>query len=161
MESKTIVFGSDHAGLMLKKALMDHLGPDWNKLDVGPLEYKSCDYPQYAAKVCSLVLVHGCPGILICGSGIGMSMAANRFQGIRAALCANEYMARMSRMHNNANILCMGERVIGVDLAKSIMDVFLQSSFEGGRHQKRVELLEELGKEPLPGTAGQDQNKRS
>ncbi len=158
METKTIVFGSDHAGLILKKALMDHLGPEWNKLDIGPLENKSCDYPEYAAKVCTQVLAHDCPGILICGSGIGMSMSANRFQGIRAALCTNEYMARMSRMHNNANILCMGERIIGVDLAKSIMDVFLQARFEGGRHQKRVEHLEELGKEPLPSIQGHVQD---
>lgn len=142
MQGRTLVFASDHAGFVLKSALMEHLGDGWEKVDVGTQDGTSCDYPVYAKKACQKVLELNCLGILICGSGIGMSMAANRFQGIRAALCANEHMARMSRMHNNANILCMGERIIGSDLAKSILEVFLQAEFEGGRHQKRVELLE-------------------
>ncbi|WP_028574235.1 ribose 5-phosphate isomerase B [Desulfonatronovibrio hydrogenovorans] len=141
---KKIVFGSDHAGMNLKETLMDHLGHGYDIMDVGPSEKTSCDYPVYAKKLCTKVLELGCPGILICGSGIGMSIAANRIPGIRAALCSNEYMARMSRMHNNANVLCLGERIIGVDLARSIMDAFLCSSFEGGRHLQRIELMENM-----------------
>ena len=146
METKTIVFGSDHAGLILKKALMDHLGPEWNKLDIGPLENKSCDYPEYAAKVCTQVLAHDCPGILICGSGIGMSMSANRFQGIRAALCQNSYTARLSRQHNDANILTIGARVTGPGLAEDIINTFISTEYLAGRHQRRVDKIHQIEK---------------
>ncbi len=139
-----MIFGSDHAGLNLKKVLMGRLDEKRTIIDVGTEDFSSCDYPVYAGRLCKMVLEMDCPGVLICGSGIGMSMAANRFRGIRAALCGNEYMARMSRMHNNANVLCMGERIIGVDLAGSIMDVFLETGFEGGRHSKRLDILEEI-----------------
>jgi len=143
MQTGTIVFGSDHAGIYLKEFLISHLGGDNKIVDVGTSQKASCDYPVYARKLCSKVLELQGQGILICGSGIGMSMAANRIRGIRAALCLNEYMARMSRMHNNANVLCLGERIVGVDLAGSIMQAFLSASFEGGRHQQRIELMEE------------------
>ncbi|MDQ1284633.1 MAG: ribose 5-phosphate isomerase, partial [Thermodesulfobacteriota bacterium] len=104
-----------------------------------------CDYPNFAHNVCKNVRSNpGNLGILICGTGIGMSMAANRFKGIRAALCANEYQARMSKAHNDANVLCLGSRVIGQDLALSIIRVWLESEFEGGRHQRRVDLIESL-----------------
>lgn len=138
----TIVFGCDHAGLALKNTLMEHLGSGHEIMDVGTHTLDSCDYPVIAGKLAATVLEKNAVGILICGSGIGMSMVANRIRGIRAALCGNEYMARMSRMHNDANVLCLGERIIGVDLAKAITDAFLQTQFEGGRHQRRVDLID-------------------
>jgi ribose 5-phosphate isomerase B len=144
MHMKDVIFGSDHAGINLKRALMDDLEADFKVIDVGPDQKTSCDYPVYARKLCHKVLEMQSPGILICGSGIGMCMAANRIRGIRAALCMNEYMARMARMHNNANVLCLGERIVGIDLAKSIMQAFLGALFEGGRHQKRVDLIDEI-----------------
>ncbi len=140
---ENIIFGSDHAGMDLKRFLMDQVENDYKLIDVGPARKESCDYPVYARALCRKVLDLQCPGVLICGSGIGMSITANRIKGIRAALCLNEYMARMSRMHNNANVLCLGERIVGVDLAESILRVFLGTAFEGGRHQKRIELIEE------------------
>lgn len=144
LEQKVVVFGSDHAGIELKKFLIDRLGSGYKIIDVGPAEKTSCDYPVYARELCSKVLELDCLGVLICGSGIGMSVTANRIRGIRAALCLNEYMARMSRLHNDANVLCLGERIVGVDLAGSIMDAFLAESFEGGRHQRRVDLIDQL-----------------
>jgi ribose 5-phosphate isomerase B len=105
----------------------------------------SCDYPIFAAKVCREVQKNAQLGFLVCGTGLGMSMTANRFASIRAALCTNEYMARMARKHNNANILCLGARVIGDDLALAIMDAFTRTAFDQGRHQKRVELIESVG----------------
>ncbi|MBE1425793.1 ribose 5-phosphate isomerase B [Desulfomicrobium macestii] len=139
---RTIVFGSDHAGFGLKNILMEHLAGRFKTIDVGTHSLESCDYPNIAGKLAEEVLNLEATGILICGSGIGVSITANRFEGIRAALCANEYMARMSRMHNDANVLCMGERIIGVDLAKAIADAFLDTEFEGGRHQRRVDLID-------------------
>jgi ribose 5-phosphate isomerase B len=139
---RTIVFGSDHAGFGLKNILMEHLQGRCQAVDVGTHSLDSCDYPLVAGDLAREVLARQAMGILICGSGIGVSMAANRHPGIRAALCANEYMARMSRMHNDANVLCMGERIIGVDLAKAIADAFLATGFEGGRHQRRVDLID-------------------
>ena len=139
---RTIVFGSDHAGFGLKNILMEHLVGRFKTIDVGTHSLESCDYPNIAGKLAEKVLNLEATGILICGSGIGVSITANRFEGIRAALCANEYMARMSRMHNDANVLCMGERIIGVDLAKAIADAFLDTEFEGGRHQRRVNLID-------------------
>lgn len=144
MQTSTIIFGSDHAGVDLKSALIDQLKADYKVIDVGPSQKASCDYPVYAKKLCLKVLELQSPGILICGSGIGMSMAANRIRGVRAALCLNEYMAAMSRMHNDANVLCLGQRIVGVGLAKSIVQAFLAAGFEGGRHQKRVDLIEEV-----------------
>ena len=115
-------------------------------VDLGPTEAKSVDYPDFAKLVCGKVLdTPDSAGILVCGTGIGMSMAANRVPGIRAALCVNEYLARMTRLHNDANVLCLGERVIGTGLAVSIADVFLETAFEGGRHQRRVDLIESCG----------------
>lgn len=139
-----IVIGSDHAGTELKKILSQHLGQQYKIIDVGTHTTDSCDYPLIAEQLARTVLDQQALGILICGSGIGMSMAANRIKGIRAALCANEYMARMSRMHNNANVLCLGERIIGVDLAKAITDAFMSVPFEGGRHQRRIDLIDAI-----------------
>ena len=142
--SKTVFIGSDHAGLTLKAALVAHLTESGHAvIDLGPTEAKSVDYPDFAKAVCAKVLeTPGSAGILVCGTGIGMSMAANRMPGIRAALCLNEYLARMTRLHNDANVLCLGERVIGQGLAASIVDAFMDTAFEGGRHQRRVDLIE-------------------
>ena len=140
-----VVFGSDHAGLALKKILAAHAAAaGLEVLDVGCDAPQSCDYPLFAAKLCDVVLERNCLGVLICGTGIGMSMAANRRQGIRAAVCANEYMARLTRAHNNANVLCLGERWIGAGLAESVLDVFLNTAYEGGRHQRRLDLFDSI-----------------
>lgn len=145
--SKTVFLGSDHAGLALKTALLSHLtAAGHTVIDLGPAEAKSVDYPDFAKLICRKVLdTPEAAGILVCGTGIGMSMAANRMPGIRAALCLNEYLARMTRLHNDANVLCLGERVMGVGLAASVADVFLETPFEGGRHQRRVDLIESCG----------------
>jgi len=143
---KKIAIGSDHAGYPLKEELKKYLkAKGYEVKDVGCYSEDSCNYPEFAFKVCQEVLSNSCLGILVCGSGIGMSISANRIKGIRAALCFNEYMAKMSRRHNNANILCLGARVIGSDLAISIVDSFLREEFEGGRHLKRINLIESLG----------------
>jgi ribose 5-phosphate isomerase B len=139
----TIVMGADHGGVELKKILAAHLSEKgYEIVDVGTDSEASCDYPVYAFKVCDEVLARGCLGILICGSGIGMSMAANRVRGIRAALCTSEFHARLSRAHNDANVLCLGERITGTSHAVSIADTFLATQFEGGRHKRRVDLFD-------------------
>ncbi len=145
MSSPTVVIGSDHAGFDLKTAVTRHLQEAGFEIkDLGARSKESCDYPLVAGDVCREVLASGHPGILICGTGMGMSMAANRLPGIRAALCTNEYLARMTRAHNNANVLCLGSRVLGDELAKSIVNVFLAADFEGERHQRRIEQIETL-----------------
>ncbi|WP_243310135.1 ribose 5-phosphate isomerase B [Fundidesulfovibrio agrisoli] len=143
--STPVIFGSDHAGFALKeqlKAFAAKLGVE--VVDVGCDGLQSCDYPLFAEKLCTRVLADKCLGVLICGTGLGMSMAANRRAGIRAALCANEYMARMTRLHNNANVLCLGERWMGAGLAESIIETFIKTEFEGGRHQRRIDLFDSL-----------------
>ena len=143
--STPVIFGSDHAGFYLKEQLKKFAaGLGHEILDVGTDSLDSCDYPQFAFKLCDQVLEKKCLGILICGTGIGMSMAANRRTGIRAAVCSNEYMARMTRLHNNANVLCMGERWVGPGLAESIAETFLKTKFEAGRHQRRIDLFDTL-----------------
>ena len=139
-----VIFGSDHAGFTLKTSLKDaaqKLG--FEPVDVGTDSLESADYPLFAASLCKLVLEKKCLGVLICGTGLGMSMAANRRPGIRAALCANDYMARLARLHNNANVLCLGERWMGTGLAESILQVFLATPFEGGRHLRRINLFDQ------------------
>lgn len=143
--STPVIIGSDHAGFGLKQHLATYAATlGFTPVDVGCDAPVSCDYPLFAGKLCDMVLEKGCLGILICGSGVGMSMAANRRKGIRAALCCNEYMARMSRLHNNANVLCLGERLVGIGLAEAIAEAFLLSQFEGGRHQRRIDLFDSL-----------------
>ncbi len=140
---KKVVLGSDHAGYPLKEKVKELLiNKGYEIIDVGCNTPTSCDYPEFAKKLCKEVLKLSALGILICGSGIGMSICANRTKGIRAALCFNEYMARMSRRHNNANVLCLGARVIGEDVATAIVESFLQEKFEGGRHLRRIELMD-------------------
>lgn len=140
---KTVAIGSDHAGFTLKQFLVEHLSSQgFDILDLGPENAQSVDYPDYAKKTCRAVLEKNIPGILICGTGLGMCMTANHIPGIRAAFCDNEYLARMTRKHNDANVLCMGERVVGQGLAASVADVFLGTEFEGGRHKRRVDMIE-------------------
>ena len=139
-----IYLGSDHAGFDLKEKIKEFLlSKGFDVVDVGTDSKQSCDYPIFAKKVCEEVLKGGC-GILICGTGIGMSMCANRFKGIRAALCTNEYMAKMSRAHNDANVLCIGARIIGESLTLEIVERFLETRFEGGRHRRRINMMDEF-----------------
>jgi ribose 5-phosphate isomerase B len=144
-----IALGSDHAGFQLKQTIADHLSSAGTVYeDFGVFAENSVDYPDQAALVAGAVKSDRCScGILICGTGIGMSIAANKHKGIRAALCGDTFSARYAREHNNANILTMGSRVIGSGLALAIVDTYLKSSFEGGRHNRRIEkitLAEEL-----------------
>ncbi len=139
---KTVFLAADHGGFQLKQDIAKHLETHgYTVHDLGTDSEDSCDYPFLAHQLCERVLQEKSLGILVCGTGIGMSMAANKVQGIRAALCTNEYMARMSRRHNDANVLCIGGRVLGIDLARAIVDAFLESGFDGGRHLRRIELF--------------------
>ncbi|MDP1821821.1 MAG: ribose 5-phosphate isomerase B [Archangium sp.] len=142
----TIAIASDHAGVALKAELVDELKKlGHSPLDLGPSDTASVDYPDFAAKACAEVTAgRAALGVLICGTGIGMSITANKVHGIRAALCHTEFEARVTRLHNDANVLCLGSRVIGGALATEIMKVFLAGSFEGGRHAKRVEKITQL-----------------
>ena len=137
---------TDHAGIDLKDITVEMLRSKGHEVeDLGPFSKDRVDYPDYAVKVCEAVLADDTAhGILICGSGIGMSMSANRFHGIRAALCHDAYTATMARAHNNANVLCFGERIVGVGVAESILDSWIAGSFEGGRHAGRVEKIEAI-----------------
>ncbi|MBW2621945.1 MAG: ribose 5-phosphate isomerase B [Deltaproteobacteria bacterium] len=141
-----IIVGSDHAGFNFKEMILACLDEHGHTVsDAGPEDKSSCDYPDYAFKVARAVANGQFDrGVLICGTGLGMSYAANRVKGVRAALCMNEYQARMSRAHNNANILVLGERAVGPDVALSMLEVWLETEFEGGRHQRRVELFDQV-----------------
>ncbi|MCD7933706.1 MAG: ribose 5-phosphate isomerase B [Oscillospiraceae bacterium] len=141
-----IAIGSDHGGFALKQAVMQHLsalGLEYK--DYGTYTEESCDYPIYAEAVARAVTSGAVEkGILICGTGIGVSIAANKVQGIRAALCGDCYSAEYTRRHNDANVLALGARVTGAGLAEKIVDTFLQTGFEGGRHARRVALISDL-----------------
>jgi len=139
-----IVIGSDHGGFALKEVILAYLSTlDHDIQDVGCFSNDSVDYPNFADLVCGQVAKGDADkGILICGTGIGMSMAANKHAGIRAALCSEQYTARMSREHNDANILCMGERVTGPGVAEEIVSTWLSTPFEGGRHLRRIQLFD-------------------
>jgi ribose 5-phosphate isomerase B len=142
-----IAIGSDHAGFEAKDAIVKQVGELGHQVqDLGVNSPDSVDYPEYAHIVAAKVADGQAElGILVCGSGIGMSIAANKVSGVRAALCGGEYAARMSRQHNDANILCLGARVTGADLIESMVRIFLATSFEGGRHQVRVDKMESSG----------------
>lgn len=146
MEIQKIVMGSDHAGFNLKQKVKAHLeARGIEVIDVGTNAPESCNYTVYAHALCEAVTGGVAPlGILICGTGIGMSIAANKHKGIRAACCENTFSARMTRMHNDANVLCFGERVIGYGLACDMVDLFIDTPYEGGRHQARVDDLNAL-----------------
>ncbi len=141
--AKKVFIASDHAGFCLKQILVRHLQEKGHDVfDLGPEQAVSCDYPDSAFKVTDKLLENeGTFGILICGTGIGMSMAANKVKGIRAALATCEFHARACREHNNANILCLGERVTGAGLAVNSADIFLETEFLEGRHLRRIELF--------------------
>ncbi|MBO5262375.1 MAG: ribose 5-phosphate isomerase B [Clostridia bacterium] len=141
--NKPILVACDHAALEMKKEVINHLeNQGYTCVDFGTHTSDSCNYPDYAEKVCTAINDgEGDMGILICGTGIGMSMAANKCEGIRAALCSDTFSARFTRLHNNANVLCMGARTIGAGLACDIADVFVKTGFEGGRHQTRVDMV--------------------
>ena len=144
---RKIFIGADSAGYGLKEEVKAHLATlGYEVEDMGCHSTESCHYPIFAAKVCESVQadLDGSFGILICGTGIGMSMCANKHKGIRAALCSDTFSARMTRCHNDANLLCMGARVIGSCLALDIVDAFLGAEFEGGRHAVRVDMMMEL-----------------
>ncbi len=137
---------TDHAGIDLKDYTVELLKEKGHEvIDLGPFSKDRVDYPDYAIKVCEAVLADKTSqGILICGSGIGMSMAANRHSGIRAALCHDAYTATVARGHNDANVLCFGERIIGKGVAESILDAWCAGNFEGGRHMGRVAKIEAI-----------------
>ena len=141
-----IVLGSDHAGIGLKSEavrLVEEMG--YEVSDLGPSSTESVDYPDYAARVAGEVAAGRARlGVLVCGTGIGMSIAANKGRGIRAAHCVTEFDARMARAHNDANVLCIGERVVGLGLGGAIVKAFLEATFEGGRHERRVEKIRAL-----------------
>ena len=141
-----IAFGCDHAGHSLKAASVEILqARGFKVLDFGTSSADLVDYPDFAHKVAHAILDGTADmGILICGTGIGMSMAANRLKGIRAALCHDVTTARLARHHNNANILCLGERTTGLSTAIDIIQTFLGESFEGGRHLRRTEKIEAI-----------------
>lgn len=141
-----LAIGSDHGGFELRQYIMKCLGEQGVEFkDFGTYTQDSCDYPIYAEKVCRAVVSGECErGILICGTGIGISIAANKIHGIRAALCADCYSAEFTRRHNDANILALGGRTVGAGLAMKIVDTFLNTPFEGGRHAQRVAMITEL-----------------
>ena len=138
-----LIVGCDHAAPDMKNAVCEHLrAKGYDVTDVGTHTTDSCNYPEIAARLCKkLQQGEGELGILICGTGIGMSMAANKHRGIRAACCSDTFSARLTRMHNNANVLCFGARVVGGGLALDLVDAFVETEFEGGRHQIRVDML--------------------
>ena len=148
---KTIYVGADSAGFELKEILKEHLTEaGFTVKDLGTDSAASCHYPLFAAAVAKAVQSDAeALGILVCGTGIGMSMTANKFRGIRAAVCGDTFSARMTRLHNDANVLCLGARVVGVGLAKDITDLFVSTEFEGGRHAIRVGMIADVedGKE--------------
>ncbi len=143
-----IAIGSDHGGIHLKNYLKEYLqGRGWEVLDCGTYTEESCDYPDIAAKLCGEIAQGTVTqGILVCGTGLGMSIAANKCAGIRAAVVTDEYSAVKSKEHNNANVLCLGERVLGTGLAESLVDAWLKTEFAGGRHARRVDKIMDLGK---------------
>ena len=143
-----VIFGSDHAGLGLRaEAMRVAREKGFEVDDVGTFSGESVDYPDYARKVAEVVAAgRALFGVLVCGTGIGMSISANKVKGVRAAHCSTEYEARMARAHNDANVLCLGERVLGVGQAGAVVAAFLAQPFEGGRHQRRVDKIEAMEK---------------
>ena len=141
-----IAIGCDHGGFEHKNAIAEHLKErGFSVTDFGIYENKSVDYPEIALKVANSVASgENTLGILVCGTGIGMSMAANKVNGIRAAAVSDHFSAKYTRLHNNANILCLGGRVIGVGTALELADLFVDTEYEGGRHQRRIDMITEI-----------------
>lgn len=138
-----IYIGCDHGGFKLKGTLIEYLQSEGLEFeDCGTFSETSVDYPDIAKTVCDKVVKdENAIGVLLCGTGVGMSMAANKVKGIRAVVASDPFSVRMSKVHNNANVLCMGQRVLGENLALLLLEEFLKAEFEGGRHQRRVDLI--------------------
>lgn len=146
MSGLKLVIASDHAGLELKNELLDAArARSLQVQDLGTYNNDSVDYPDFASTV-SQAVVSGQAGfgVLVCGTGIGMSIVANKHRGVRAAVCRSEFEAKMARAHNDANVLCLGQRVTGPGLARSILEAFVETPFEGGRHQRRLQKIHDL-----------------
>ena len=143
-----ISIASDHGGFSLKLDIVSHLNElGYQVKDMGPKNQKSVDYPDYGIRIAQVVTQNaGSRGILICGTGIGMSIVVNRFPGIRGTLCSDLYTAKLCREHNDSNILIMGGRIVGHGLAREIVSVWLKTPFDGGRHQKRLDKINQLDK---------------
>lgn len=143
---KPVALASDHGGYELKQQIKSRLkqdGIEW--IDFGNDSFESCDYADYAEKACRAIQNETCDfALLFCGTGVGMSMAANKMAGIRAYCCSDSFSARMTRRHNNANVLCLGGRVVGAGLAEALIELFLDTPFEGGRHQLRIDKIAKL-----------------
>ena len=141
-----IAIGNDHAAVKMKQEISEYLEEKgYEIINVGTDTPESVDYPVYGEKVARKVADGEADlGIAICGTGLGISLAANKVKGIRACVCSEPYTAQMSRRHNNCNVLCFGARVVGLDLAKMIVDTWLSSEFEGGRHQRRVDMIMDI-----------------
>ena len=143
MTKKIVAIGNDHGGTELKNKIIAKFHDKFEFINCGTDGLDSVDYPDYSKKVCNLVLEKKADfGVLICGTGIGMSISANRYKGIRAGLCFNSQMARLTREHNDANILCLGARIIGDEVAFESFDVFSKTEFTGGRHLRRIEKID-------------------
>lgn len=140
-----IALASDHGGFLLKEAIKTYLDDNgYEYVELGAFSNESVDYPEYGKKAANAVVSGECDkGIVCCGTGIGISIAANKVKGIRCAVVSDVFSARMSREHNNANMLALGERVLGQGLALEIVKVWLESEFQGGRHQRRVNMIED------------------
>ncbi len=143
-----IALASDHTALEMKetiKGLLDEMGLEYK--DYGTYSSDRCDYPVYGARAAKAVASGECDrGIIICGTGVGISLAANKIPGIRCVVCSEPYSAQLSRLHNNSNMLAFGARVIGPELAKMIARIWLETPFEGGRHQRRIDMIAALGR---------------
>lgn len=141
-----IAIGNDHVAVEMKQQITEYLeSKGIEVINYGTDSEERCDYPVYGEKVARAVVAGEADcGILICGTGVGISLSANKVKGIRAVVCSEPYSARLSKQHNNTNILAFGARVIGIELAKMIVDEWLQAEFEGGRHQKRVDMIKEI-----------------
>ena len=140
-----IAIGCDHAGVEMKKAIIEELSKKGFEFKDMGTDGEPCDYPNMAEAVCGLITSGEWEnGILICGTGIGMSIAANKIKGIRAALCSDSFSTKFTRLHNDSNVMCMGARTLGPGLACELAEIFLTTGFEGGRHQRRVDLITAL-----------------
>lgn len=141
-----IAVGNDHTAVQMKKEIVEHLRSKGHEvINFGTDSTDRTDYPIYGEKVGRAVASGECDcGIVICGTGVGISLAANKVRGVRAVVCSEPYTARLSKQHNNTNVLAFGARVVGIELAKMIVDEWLEAEFEGGRHQKRIDMIAEI-----------------
>jgi len=144
-----IAMGNDHVAVDMSKEIKEYLASKGHEvLHYGTDNKNSADYPVYGKKVADAVVKGEVDcGILICGTGVGISMAANKVNGIRAVVCSEPYSAKLSKTHNNSNILAFGARVVGIEMAKAIVDAWIDAEFEGGRHQKRIDMISDIEKE--------------